>query len=321
MNRKLKYFFIKHPSLENKIYYIYNYFKDKTSIEHSVNGKRKDCNYYVIRPRTNCVEGLLSLVIFVLRKIEFAKRKNLLPVVDMKNFRTQYYDGVNNIWDLFFEQPSSISLDNAYNGPYIISGNKFIDREDYKLFSDEIFEKKEVFKKTCELVSNNIVFKKSVTDIINDFDKNYDIRDCIGVYLRGTDYIKLKPVGENIQPNIGDVMKQTDHMILKHGKHKIFLVTEDYNIFCLFKEKYSDDLLTYGDEFLVKNYKGKDFLSKEDVLSTDKIQLALCYLVKMVLLSKCKYLVSSITYGSRFSYILNNNKYEDEYIFNLGIYK
>ena len=44
------------------------------------------------------------------------------------------------------------------------------------------------------------------------------------------------------------------------------------------------------------------------------------YLVKMILLSKCKYLISSITQGSKFSYALNGGKYLDEYIFNLGLY-
>ena len=43
-------------------------------------------------------------------------------------------------------------------------------------------------------------------------------------------------------------------------------------------------------------------------------------MVKMILLSKCKYLISSITQGSKFSYALNGGKYIDEYIFNLGLY-
>ena len=40
----------------------------------------------------------------------------------------------------------------------------------------------------------------------------------------------------------------------------------------------------------------------------------------MILLSKCNYLITSITQGSKFSYILNGGKYMDKYVFDLGLY-
>ena len=61
-------------------------------------------------------------------------------------------------------------------------------------------------------------------------------------------------------------------------------------------------------------------LSKSNVLDDDKKQRGQKYLVKMILLSRCKYLISSITQGSKFSYSLNGGKYKDEYIFDLGLY-
>lgn len=45
------------------------------------------------------------------------------------------------------------------------------------------------------------------------------------------------------------------------------------------------------------------------------------YLVKIVLLSRCKYLVSSITMGSIAAYSMNGGKYEDEMIFDKGVYQ
>ena len=61
-------------------------------------------------------------------------------------------------------------------------------------------------------------------------------------------------------------------------------------------------------------------MSRSGVLNDDKKQRGQNYLVKMILLSKCKYLISSITQGSKFSYALNGGKDKDEYIFNLGLY-
>lgn len=61
-------------------------------------------------------------------------------------------------------------------------------------------------------------------------------------------------------------------------------------------------------------------LSKSDVLEKDKKLRGQKYLAKMILLSRCRYLITSITQGSKFSYILNNGKYLDEYAFDLGLY-
>ena len=61
----------------------------------------------------------------------------------------------------------------------------------------------------------------------------------------------------------------------------------------------------------IRNYEGKDVLSKSDVLEKDKKLRGQNYLAKMILLAKCKYLISSMTQGSKFSYVLNDGKYVD----------
>lgn len=45
------------------------------------------------------------------------------------------------------------------------------------------------------------------------------------------------------------------------------------------------------------------------------------YLVKIVLLSRCKYLVSSITMVAIAAYSMNGGKYEYEMIFDKGVYQ
>ena len=70
----------------------------------------------------------------------------------------------------------------------------------------------------------------------------------------------------------------------------------------------------------IRNYEGKDVLSKSNVFEKDKKSRGQKYLAKMILLSRCRYLITSITQGSKFSYILNDGKYVDEYVFDLGLY-
>lgn len=147
-----------------------------------------------------------------------------------------------------------------------------------------------------------------------------DIDNCIGVYVRGTDYVKLRPSGEYIQPSVKQVEEQIIKFVKKY-QAPIFLVTEDGNIYDELVKDFGNSIRIVSYDSFVRNYDGKDVLSKSNVLDDDKKQRGQEYLVKMILLSKCKYLISSITQGSKFSYALNGGKYEDEYIFDLGLYK
>ncbi len=52
----------------------------------------------------------------------------------------------------------------------------------------------------------------------------------------------------------------------------------------------------------------------------NKYKFWLDYLVKMICLSRCKYLIAADTAGSRFAHLFNNGKYAGKYIFRLGVY-
>ena len=103
-------------------------------------------------------------------------------------------------------------------------------------------------------------------------------------------------------------------------KAPIFLVTEDGNIFDELKNEFGDMIKLVSFDTFIRNYEGKDVLSKSNVLEKDKKSRGQKYLAKMILLSRCRYLITSITQGSKFSYILNDGKYVDEYVFDLGLY-
>ena len=97
-------------------------------------------------------------------------------------------------------------------------------------------------------------------------------------------------------------------------------MTEDGNIFDELKNEFGDMIKLVSFDTFIRNYEGKDVLSKSNVLEKDKKSRGQKYLAKMILLSRCRYLITSITQGSKFSYILNDGKYVDEYVFDLGLY-
>ena len=98
------------------------------------------------------------------------------------------------------------------------------------------------------------------------------------------------------------------------------MVTEDGEIYDSLVNIFGASIRIVSYDSFIRNYDGKDVLSKSNVLDENKKLRGQRYLVKMILLSRCKYLISSITQGSKFSYALNGGKYIDEYIFDLGLY-
>ena len=169
------------------------------------------------------------------------------------------------------------------------------------------------------MLCEHIRFSDEVLSIVNKEATSLNISECIGVYIRGTDYVKLKPSGEYVQPSV-DQMKCKIHEFENKYSAPIFLVTEDGDIFDNLKKEFGDIVRIVSFDTFIRNYEGKDVLSKSDVLEKDKKLRGQKYLAKMILLAKCKYFVGSMTQGSKFSYILNNGNYSDEYVFDLGLY-
>lgn len=319
----VKHFLVKHGVMYKTLYYLYSLLVNFDGREHWLRRKEGTKIYYVIRPRTNCIEGLLALYLFVMKKMDYALKNDYIPVIDMKNYKTQYYNGKDNVWEWFFGQPTEVSLDEVYNGSesVLLSGYKWNSKEDETLFSEVVFSDDELNQKCYDLMFNNIRFNEYIGKIVAEEAKKVCVEECIGVYLRGTDYVKMRPVGENVQPNAESVIEIIHEFRNKYGRVPIYLVTEDNDIYLKIKNEFRDELRLVSYDSFIIDYDGKNFLSKSGVFKKNMRTVGEEYLVKMILLSKCKYLVSSITCGSRVSYVWNGNAYADKYVFDLGKYE
>lgn len=313
----------KHRYLGYKLKYFYYCIarRDVLQKKKTYGENNSDKTIYIIKPDyQDGVEGLLSLLYKQVLYIDYAKKNGYIPFVDWKNYKTQYFNGEDNVWDYFFKQPSHISIEEVYSSKKIyLSGWTFKDINPLGLFEPDIFFDKEIEKKSYELLINNLKYNDEVLEIVEKEAQGLDIENCIGVYVRGTDYIKLCPSGEYIQPDVKQVKEQVARFIEKY-QSPVFLVTEDGNIYDELMNEFDEHIKIVSYDTFIYDYDGKDVLSKSNILDKDKKLRGQRYLVKMILLSRCKYLISSITQGSKFSYSLNGGKYKDEYIFDLGLY-
>ena len=143
IQQKIKQILIKFPVFYSFLYYIksiiFNYSERKYSTCYGDENSYKII--YIIRPRTNCIEGFMALIIYVLRHAEYADKNGYKIVVDMLNYKTQYtIDNKTNVWEWFFEQPCGIQLEEAYRSHNVInSGYTFKSYINSKLFSKYIF--------------------------------------------------------------------------------------------------------------------------------------------------------------------------------------
>ena len=62
--------------------------------------------------------GWATMLMHYMRSIAYAKKKGMIPIIDMKNYRTQYISetdfGKKNVWDIFFQPISEYDLDDIY---------------------------------------------------------------------------------------------------------------------------------------------------------------------------------------------------------------
>lgn len=322
---KIKLILRKYPQIFDFFRYLYTCIFKRSRLEQKkkYGNKNKNDVIYLIRPTSeDSVQGLLSLFSQTMEKIAYAEEHDYIPYVDFKNYRTQYYNGKDNIWEQLFSQTCDLTENEVYNSKHVIlSGISFHDQYKTKFIAQDVFFSKEITTKLNQLINKYVRFNDKISEMVEKEVESLDIQNCIGVYVRGTDYVKLKPPGEYVQPTVQEIIPIIEKFKEKYKEEKIFLVTEDYDIYTEFKKKYGKNIRIVSYDSFIKNYDGKDYISKSNVLNGTPYDNAINYLVKMIVLSKCRYIITSITMGSMFTYALGYNNFEDEYIFDLGVYQ
>ena len=303
------------------LYYRIKYF-DAREKRISLGDNNKDIEFYVIRPRPNTVEGLMALLLYVLQHISYAEIKGYHPVVDFKNYSTQYNDeDKTNAWEYFFRQIGEWSLDDIYNSKNVILSGI----EPGKNCSSYIRTKS--FKTENILFANRLIQKyiQVSDDVMNLYrleKHNLDIGSKLGVYLRGTDYTRLKPAGEPVQPSVEEAISIIERYIRNEEYSGIFLVTEDQEIYDKMLCKYGDFVKTVSYDTFISSYCLRDFLANDrcvEELDPVPNERGKKYLVKIMLLSQCRRVISGKTCGSWAACAFSGNV-EKFYLFDLGNY-
>lgn len=278
--------------------------------------------YYVIRPSSK-EEGLLSLFFHnAIEGIFEAQERGFIPYIDYSSSLCQYYEdrtinGTNNAWEYYFQQPCDLELKDILKKKNVLySGWSVLPDRKEKI--GELTVSKVTTEPIKSVCLQTCAVKPYIWNIVENKCNNLMVRGkTLGVFIRGTDYVALKPKGHYKQPTPAEVMGKVDEFLQKYSIAKIFVVTEDRNIYEQFQKKYGERVFS-SDEDFVTNYSSTDYI--EGAFHNDPYERGLNYLVRLLLLTKCDYLVSSITNGSLFALAEKDYPYKDKYIFDIGKY-
>lgn len=289
----------------------------KKKQKHNDSNKKK---YGVIRRQGNNI-GLFSFFITVLGGMHYCYSNDLIPIVDLRTGDNQYKrDANDNAWDIFFEQPEGIGLEEIENWNDV----QIVDCEQLHIrpcLNMDFFTNKVVIQYWRGFVRKHIRLSKKTQIFVEQFIEQYILpykdEKILGVLARGTDYVDLKPAGHPVQPTFDELREKIGEFLLKYHCSKIFVVTEDKRISDQFLECYGD-LVILPKAIRYEAVSGK-YLSEIKKTEEKLTESAWIYLAAIIGLSQCKYLVAGRTSGTVAATILGG-EYEDAFFFNLGRY-
>lgn len=280
--------------------------------------------YYVIRRQIPDV-GLFSNYVVFAGHIRYALANGWLPVIDMKHFPNAYLDpkllGKVNAWEYYFCQPFNITLDEAYSGRNIIISNGSTVKpwpsgsmNYFNNVNNELTEWRMLVKLGLLRIQ-----PKLYEEIMREYDllipKNERI---LGVKLRGTDFFSFPLPGHPIPPSIDFAIDTVKKLKAQWNCDKIFLATEDKNIFLRCKDEFGDECITSAMEYV--DYGGKGVVNQYNVARENSFYLkGKEYLTQIVILSKCRYLISAQCSGL-IGLMMMTDGFEQAVIFDLGKY-
>ncbi len=275
-----------------------------------------DVTFYVIRlypPAT----GFLADYQYFLGYMMYAKKKGWIPVIDMENYETMYYEedgfnGTKNVWEYFFEQPFDektgrrYSLEEVYKSKNVVLSCG----ADNTMYDDVLTMKEDVLQKRCEM-TKLIPFNSYMTSYIEDVKKQLDITSSnrlLGLCLRGTD-MSTHISGHFAQASVEEIVDNLKSTIKEYSLENIYVKTEE--------EETLNKVLKYFPEAkyqVCERVRDYDVNKAVNIALVDKkiskAESLRDYLADIAILSECTVLTGGMNNGLLTAIIWNENNYE-----------
>ena len=247
-----------------------------------------------------------------------------IPIIDISSFENIFNgfnlnSSIDNPWEQFFYQPFNYTLhDVKQKGKQI----KIFECEPYYSPSSKIYFNSTIRDywhnyakfympiKSEILVESNHIFK-------NLFKGSHNI---LGILMRGTDYVSIKPQSHPIPPEPEMVIRDIKSLIKNKAYEWLFLTTEDDTIREIFINKFGNKMKFWNyNKKINYNKSEKNYLAYNSIIKGN-IEYMKIYLLNIIILSKCIDIICAQTSGSMGAFILANS-YRSSKVYFLGYYQ
>lgn len=270
-----------------------------------------DKTIYLIRRCVGGGEGLLSIFTYVMGRIDYADRNGLVPFVDVDEVEQGF------VFSRYFRLKNMLSRNEVYQSKNVLLTG-LDSKPVYPGWCNWI--NLEFNEQKYELFCKYIEFTEEVQEMAQKAREQIYPERCLGLYLRGTDYLELKPSSHPIQPRLEDVVLHIDTIMSEEKLNRIFLVTEDNSVYEKVKTQYGSMVTVLKDDRFWTEYKEGELIGETIRKSGSIENNNFLYLTKIIMLSECHSFVGGRTNGSSVANALNGGKYKRKFVYDVGYY-
>ncbi len=276
-------------------FYKFNEWKDifSNDIKLHMGNKNENNTFYVLRV-SDPVTGWGNIIPSILQGITYARKRDYIPIVDMKYFQNQYLEiekyGKENAWEYYFEQISNYTLEEVYSSKNVIISGIYSNGGMEKKYSD--IQYNEITKLKFEQAYNKIFPKK---------------QKVLGIVYRGTDYYSA--YNHPIPMDVNEYISKIKLVMEKIGYNYIFIATEVQDVIDAFVKE-------FGEKALYTNQKRYSIDERRLLYKVhfkrdnDAYLKGLEYLEVLELLARCDALLGASIATTKLAELINNGKYE-----------
>ena len=261
----------------------------------------------------------------------YAEQYGYEPIIDWKNYSNFYKEkyminNKTNSWEYYFNQPIETPLEEVYKSKNVILSStnvssiieskflmKDLNQANFINDSEQINKFNDISKK----ISLVEPIKKETEKILDDLFKSR--KNILGIVLRGTDYLNNYLSRGHPTPFIAENSLEIVEDYLNEWKMEyIYLSTEVVEYVELYKNHFKDKLILLERDRYHNNQNKKFINLYTRDRENDKYLTGLEYLTEVYGLAKCDSIIGTSCASLHSAIILNNNKYLNKKIFNLG---
>ena len=258
--------------------------------------------YFIIIRQESQGRGLFSLLSALICWVDFAKKNQLVPIIDFKNFKTVYNEndlinGTLNSFEYYFKPLNNYTLDEVYQSKNVyFSSNLFPENYGYPLTQD-----KDLF----DIYKEHFVFTDQIQKYLDDLKIEFSNIKMLGVHFRGKE---MRTAGGHMYPPTFKQIKfAINKMLLFYNYQKIFVSSEDFNLIRILQKEYPGKIIYNKDYY--RSISGNAY--HEYPREMHKFKLGREILADVIILSECDSFIYSISSNvPAFAHFLNKDNYK-----------